>query len=216
MTNSKRTASLNDVLANYAHASQEFDAKVLQDFIERHPEHARSLQRYAQVQLSSVPATPEEVDSEPLSDEEMLPRQSKLLQRMQQLRGNPSASDAAEAARKLASISGEKAMQAATVAVFGSCEHGEDLFLLFVMDSASEVRDVPNWFYEELGAHVRVAPAALQAGIALRRQQPANFPRFSANEKPTEPQSITWEQAVENCITDDAMKKAILERAKRS
>ena len=100
MTNSKRTASLNDVLANYAHASQEFDAKVLQDFIERHPEHARSLQRYAQVQLSSVPATPDEVDSEPLSDEEMLPRQSKLLQSMQQLRGNPSASDAAAAAHK--------------------------------------------------------------------------------------------------------------------
>lgn len=216
MTNSNRTASLDKVLADYTHASQEFDAKVLQGFIDRFPEHAQALQRYAHIQLTSVPATPEEVDSERLSDEEMLPRQSKLLQRMQQLRQVPSAFDASEAARKLASISGEQAMQVAAVAVFGSCDHGEDLLLLSVTESVSEVRGVPDWFYEELGTHVGVTPAALVAGMEMRKQQSAGLQRFSAKEKPVAPPSITWEQAVDDCITDDAAKKRILGRSKRS
>lgn len=214
MTNIKHSTSLDKVLDDYAHASQEFDAKVLKTFIEKYPEHARSLQRYAQVQLTSVPANSEEIDNEPLSDEEMLPRQSRLLQRMQQLRGNPSSSNATETASKLASISGEKAMQAATVAVFGSHEHGEDLLLLSVIE-ATEVRGVPDWFYKELGTHVRIDPATLRASNASTWRQ-AVGQRFSAKEKPTESPPITWEEAVEDCITDDAVKKAILERSRHS
>ena len=158
MSNSKRTSRLDEVVADYAHASQEFDVKVLQAFIDKYPEYARDLQRYAYIQLTSVPATPQEVDNEPLSAEEMLPRQSKLLKRMQQLRGAPSALDASEAAGKLVSISGEQAIRAAAITVFGSCEHGEDLLLLSVTESVSEVRAVPDWFYEELGTHVGAAP----------------------------------------------------------
>lgn len=216
MTNSKRATNLDEVLADYAHASQEFDAKVLKAFIDKYPEHARALQRYAHIQLTSVPATLNEVDFEALSDEEMLPRQSKLLQRMQQLRGMPSASDASEAAGRLASISGEKAMQAAAISVFGSWEHGEDLLLLSVTDSTSEVRGVPDWFYERLGSHVGSTPAALIAGIAMKRQQPAALQRFSSKEKLKEPPPITWEQAVEDCITDEAEKNAILEHSRLS
>src|SRR5262245_31349470 len=130
MTNSKRTASLDEVLADYAHAAAKFDPNVLQTFIDKYPEHSRALQRYAHIQLTSVPATQDEINSEPLSDDEMLPRQSRLLQRMQQLRGTPSASDTSEALKGLASISGENAIQAATAAVFGSSEEGQDLLLL--------------------------------------------------------------------------------------
>jgi hypothetical protein len=144
MTNTNRTSSLDEVLVGYADASQEFDATVLQAFINRYPEHAQALQRYAHVQLTSVPATADEVGSEPLSEEEMLPRQSKLLQRIQQLRGTPSANDASETAAKLATISGEQALQEAANAVFGSFKHGEDLLLLAVTESTSEVRDVPE------------------------------------------------------------------------
>ncbi len=215
MTNSKHTASLDEVLADYAHASQEFDAKVLQAFIDKYPEHARALQCYAHIQLTSMPATPEEIDEESLSDEEMLPRQSRLLQRMQQQRRVPSASDASEAAGKLASISGEQAVQAAAIAVFGSCEHGEDLLLLSVTESVVD-RGVPDWFYEELGIHVGATPAALLVGMAMKRQPSGVLQRFSAKGKPTEPPSMTWEQAVEDCITDDAVKSAILKRPKRS
>lgn len=214
MTNSKRTAGLDEVLADYAHASQDFDAKVLQAFIEKYPEHARALQRYAQVQLTSVPATPEEVDNEPLSDAEMLPLQSKLLQRMQELRGSPTAADSTEASKKLASISGDAATRAATVAVFGACEHGQDLLLLSVTDSPSAIERVPDWFFEELGAHVGLPPAAVQAGMAMKRQ-PQGLQRHSAKGKPVELPPMTWEQVVEECITDEAVKKAILDKASR-
>jgi hypothetical protein len=212
MTNSKRTASLDEVLADYAHASPEFDAKVLQTFIEKYPEQAGALQRYAQIQLTSVPATAEEADSEVLSDEEMLLQQSKLLQCMQKLRGDPSASDLAHARSKLSSISGEQATRAATVAIFGSCEHGEDLLFLSVTDSPSEVQDVPGWFYERLGSHLEVPPAAIVATVASRRR-PSRLLRFSTREKPAESPPITWKQAVEECITDSAIQRSILERS---
>lgn len=215
MNNSKRTASLDEVLADYGRASREFDAKVLQTFIDKYPEHARALQRYAHVQLTSVPATPDEINDVPLPTEEILPRQSLLLQRMQQLRGSASAADANEAAAKLASISGERAMQAAAIAVFGAYEHGEDLLLLSVVESASDVRDVPDWFIHDLSTHVGVVATALIEGMAINRQQSVGLQRFSAKEKPNRPAPMTWEQVVEDCITNDAVKRVILERAKR-
>ncbi|WP_157641993.1 hypothetical protein [Burkholderia ubonensis] len=215
MTNTKRTASLDEVLADYAHASKEFDAKVLRTFLEQHPEHAGALQRYAQVQLTSVPATTDEVDNEPLTEEEMLPLQSKLLQRMQQLRGAPSASELEQASSKLASISGERATQAAATAIFGSWEHGEDLLLLSITESASGAHHVPDWFYEELGSHLGLTATAIQASLDSRIQ-PTRLQRFSTRGKPAESPQITWEQAVEDCITDDAVKRSILERSSRS
>jgi uncharacterized membrane protein len=77
---------LDQVLASYAEASEKFDAQVLHDYIERYPKFADALNRYAQVQLSSVRATAEEIAKTDMSDEELLPMQSKLLQRLQQLR----------------------------------------------------------------------------------------------------------------------------------
>jgi hypothetical protein len=212
--NTKRNPSLDEVLADYAGASQEFDAEVLQAYIDRYPDYARALQRFAQVQLTSVPATPEEVDNEPVSDEEMLPRQSKLLQRMQQLRSGSNSADTKNAERKLASISGEKALQAAVVAVFASYEHGEDLLLLSVVDAKNEMKDVPQWFYEGLGSHLSISPADLQACILAKwRQSSSNsVQRFSSKEKPVDLYFITWVDAVEDCITDHLVKRSILER----
>lgn len=213
MTTIKHSASLDQVLDDYANASPEFDAKVLKDFIEKYPEHARALQRYAQVQLTSEPATPEEIAKESVSDHEMLPRQSKLLQRMQQLRGTTSPSDESKAAQKLASITGEKAIQAASIAVFGACDHGEDLLLLSFMEASSEVRDVPDWFYKELGTYVHIDPALLRASNASNWRQSVGQ-KYSTKEKPKESYPITWEEAVEQCITDEVVKKAILERSR--
>ena len=214
MTNSKRPASLDEVLSDYAHATQDFDAKVLQAFIEKYPEHARALQRYAQVQLTSVPATREEVDNEPISDDEMLPLQSKLLQRMGELRGDPTAADSTGAAKKLASISGDAATRAATMAVFGATEHGEDLLLLSVTDSPSDIQGVPDWFFESLGSHVGLPGPAIQAGMTLKRQ-PLGLQRHSSRSKPVDQSPMTWEQVVDECISDEAVKSAILDRGRR-
>lgn len=215
MTNSKRTASLDDVLVDYERASQAFDAKVLQTFINEYPQHADALRRYAHVQLTFVPATAEEIERESLSDTEMLPRQSKLLQRLQLLRGTPSASDTSEALDGLASISGENAIQAAASAVFGSAGHGEDMLLLCVVDSPSEVQDVPDWFFENLGEHIHVSPAAVAAAMAMKRQQSHQPLRFSSPGKPIAPESRRWNEVLQECITDDTIQSAILARGSR-
>lgn len=209
----KYVTNLDQVLDDYAQASPEFDAKVLKNYIEKYPDHAQALQRYAQVQLTSEPATAEEIANETVSDQEMLPQQSKLLQRMQQLRENSAVSGELEAAKKLESITGEKAIQAASIAVFGSYDHGEDLLLLSVIEGSSEVSNVPDWFYKGLGAHVHIDPALLQASNSSSWRQTANQ-RYSAKEKPIEVPPITWEEVVEQCITDEVVKKAILDRSR--
>lgn len=214
MTNTKRTASLDEVLADYALASQEFDAKVLQDFVDRYPEHSRALQRYAYIQLSSLPATPEEIDEEECPTVEMLGRQSKLIQRMQKLRGSHAASDVSDAIEKLSSISGDTAARTAAIAVFGSYGHGEDLLLFSLTDYGSSVKDVPDWVYERLGEHIGIVPGALiSAGMAMKRAQFSASQRFSSKIKPVEQSSVTWAQVIEDCITDDEVKKSILNRS---
>lgn len=72
MTNSK-PAELDKVLEEYALASEDFDANVLHSFVGKYPEHAPALRRYAQVQLTFVEPTREEIEAEELTDDEMLP-----------------------------------------------------------------------------------------------------------------------------------------------
>ena len=212
----KHTESLDEILANYRDASETFDPKVLHDFLQRYEEHADALNRYAQVQLSSLRATPAEVAEVELSDEEMLPMQSKMLERLQQQRAAAipaSASnggDAQAVSSGLGTISGNKAIEAATVAVFGACNHGQDDLLLLVMEPPGVV-DVPEWVYSGLAAHVNIPKSSLQAG--LRSRMAAGAQRFSSAGKPADTEALTWEQAVQQAITDHSTQQAILRKS---
>lgn len=216
MTNSKPTADLDEILDEYARASDVFDAKILHSFIEKYPEYAKPLQRYAQVQLTFKQPTRDEVEAEKLTEEEMLPVQSKLLQRLQQLRGTPSAADIATASEKIAAISGDIGVEDAARAIFLSADHGEDLLLVSVADSSSPVKGVPNWFYEGLGNRVGCPAAAVVQALAMKRQRHIGTQRFSTYDKLSEGPPVTWEQLVDECITDKEVKKEILERSARS
>ena len=209
MTNSKRKMNLDEVLASYALAAPEFDANVLQCFVNEHPEHARALRRYAQLQLTSVPASREEVEQEDVGDDELLPLQSKVLQKMQALRGVPPSEEVGAAIAKLNSISGETATREATLAVFGAVGHGQDTLLLCVVEPPG-VNGVPSWFDDRLGKHISVPAGVLRAGINLSRQA-ARTQRFSASEKLEEALPVSWEDAVRECIDDEIVQRTILE-----
>ena len=56
--------SLDDIIGDYGRASQAFDAKVLQSFIDGYPQHADALRRYAHAQLTFATATNEEIEQE--------------------------------------------------------------------------------------------------------------------------------------------------------
>ena len=216
MIYSKPIVDLDTVLDAYASSSETFDANVLNDFIEKYPQHAKSLQRYAQVQLTFKQPTRKEVEAVQLNDEELLPQQSKLLERMQQLRGTPSPADIEAAGKKLASISGETGVADAALAIFKSIDHGEDILLVSITDSTSPVRGVPKWFYDDFGRHLNCSSAALGSALAMKRQQHIGAQRFSTQDKLAEGPPISWEQLIEECITDEAVKQEILERSKRS
>ena len=163
--NRNQSEGLDQVLASYAEASEQFDARVLHDYIQRYPKFADALNRYAQVQLSSVRATADDVATTDLSDDELLPMQSKLLQQLQQLRGSLGAGegDGKDAAKKLAAIKGAKATEAAARAVFGGIGDGEDDLLLLVTEPTPGISDVPDWVYSELGGHLGVSSAGMRA-----------------------------------------------------
>lgn len=216
MINSKPNAELDQVLEEYVLASETFDATVLHSFIEKYPGHAQQLRRYAQVQLTFLRPTREEVEAEELTDEEILPQQSKLLQRMQQLRGTASPVDVAAAGEQLVAISGEAQVLNVAQAIFASADHGEDLLLVSVTDSSSPVKGVPDWFYEGLGNYMGCPSAAVVQALSLKRQQHVGAQRFSTQDKLKEPPSTTWEQLVEDCITEEEVKRQILERTERS
>jgi hypothetical protein len=209
--NRNHSEGLDQVLASYAEASEKFDARVLHDYIQRYPKFADALNRYAQVQLSSVRATAEEITKIDMSDDELLPMQSKLLERLQQLRLPIGAGeeDGKDAAEKLAAIKGAKATEAAAIAVFGGIDCGQDDLLLLVTEPTPGISDVPDWVYSGLGGYLGVSFAGLRAGIASR----IGAQRFSASGKPVNANPLTWEEAVEQSITDEATKQAILRRS---
>jgi hypothetical protein len=209
MSNSKRKMTLDDVLASYALAAPEFDANVLQDLVNEHPEHASALRRFAQLQLTSVAATPEEVEEENVGDDELLPLQSKILQKMQALRGVPSSDEMEKVAKKLGSISGMAATRAATLAVFGAIEHGEDTLLLCVIEPPG-VTDVPEWFFVRLGSHIAVPAGVLKASLSLMKQG-SRVQRYSASEKLVAAEPVSWIEAVRDCINDEKVLRTILE-----
>lgn len=209
MSNSTRKMNLDDVLASYALAAPEFNANVLQTFVNEHPEHAPALRRYAQLQLTSVPATPEEVEQESVSDGELLPLQSKILQKMQALRGVPSAEETESVAKKLGAISGMAATRAATLAVFGTVEHGEDTLLLSVIEPPG-VNDAPEWVFVRLGNHMAVPPGVLKAGLSLIKRG-ARMQRYSASERLVAAEPMSWVEAVRDCIDDEKVQRTILE-----
>lgn len=212
MTNSKHIASLDEVLADYAQASRKFDPKVLQTFVQKFPEHASSLQRYAHIQMTSAPASAEELAREEVGDEELLPLQSKLLQRLQELRGSPSDAEVDQAVSRLAKIADSDATDAAAAAVFGSCEHGEDILFLTITESGAPIESTPSWVYARLGGYVGASMPVVQAALA-KRGHVARQQRHSSRTKPVHSPPMTWKDAVEQCITDEATRKAILERA---
>lgn len=209
--NRNQSEGLDQVLASYAEASEQFDARVLRDYIQRYPNFADALNRYAQVQLSSDRATADDVAKTDLSDDELLPMQSKLLQQLQQLRRPLDAGDedGKDAAKKLAAIKGAKATEAAAKAVFGGVRCGEDDLLLLVTEPTPGISDVPDWVYLGLGGHLGVSLAGVRAGIAST----FGAQRFSASNKPINVNPLTWEEAVEQSITDEATKQAILRRS---
>lgn len=209
MSNSKREMNMDDVLASYALAAPEFNANILQDFVKQYPEHAPALRRYAQLQLTSVPATPEEVQQESVSDDELLPLQSEILQKMQALRGVPSSEEMEDVEKKLRSISGMAATRAASLAVFGTVEHGEDTLLLCVIEPPG-VNDVPEWFFVRLGNHISVPAGVLKASLRQIKGG-ARVQRYSASGNLVAAEPLSWAEAVRDCIDDDKVQRTILE-----
>lgn len=161
------------------------------------------------MQLTSLPASRAEVEQEDVSDDEVLPLQSKVLQKMQALRGVPLSAESGDAMAKLNSISGASATRDATLAVFGAIGHGQDTLLLCVVEPPG-VSGVPDWVYDRLGNHTHVSSGALRAGLTLSRQA-ARTQRFSASEKLEEAQPMSWEDAVRECIDDEIVQRTILE-----
>lgn len=196
MNHHGQDATLDDVLAEYAGAAQGFDARVLQELVDRYPDYAPALHRYAQVQLSSARATDGEIAAEALMSAEQDALQLGLRARME-----------SRTAKKLEHLSGEQGLQAAATAVFGACRHGEDMLLMLIKDSG--IADVPGWILERLAQYVDAPLAMLRQSLPLQ----AHTQRYSG--KPVMPAPVSWTEAVAACITDEETRRALLDDTPR-
>jgi hypothetical protein len=95
--------SLDEILNAYSKAAPEFDAAVLQSFVDAHPVHGQALLCYAQMQLISRPASREEVEQEEIDDDQMAASVESLHAKMADLRSTAAPvapqDDARDAAR---------------------------------------------------------------------------------------------------------------------
>jgi hypothetical protein len=187
-----QNTSLDDVLAEYASAAEGFDAQVLQELVDRYPDHAPALHRYAQVQLASARAEESEIAAEVLSPLEMPALQNKLRERMDSL-----------ATKKLEEISGEQRLRAAATAIFGACQHGEDMLLMLIKDSG--IRDVPVWVFDRLAKYVDVPLSMIRQALPLQAHAQ------SYKGKPRKSAPVSWAEAVDACIADEKTRRALLD-----
>jgi hypothetical protein len=186
-----QNSTLDDVLAEYANAAEGFDAKVLQEMVDRYPDHAPALHRYAQVQLASARADEGEIAAEAIPAPEMPALQNKLRERMDSL-----------ATKKLENISGEQGLRAAATAIFGACQHGEDMLLMLIKDSG--IRDVPGWVFERLAKYVDVPLSMIRQALPLQAHAQ------SYKGKPVKSAPVSWAEAVDACIADEETRRALL------
>jgi hypothetical protein len=192
MNHRNQDTTLDDVLAEYASAAEGFDAKVLQELVDRYPDHAPALHRYAQVQLASVRADQGEIAAEALSATEMPALQHRLREKMGSL-----------ATKKLEGISGEQGLRAAATAVFGACQHGEDMLLMLIKDSG--IRDVPGWVFDRLAKYVDLPMSMIRQALPLQAHAQ------SYKGKPTKSAPVSWAEAVAACIADEETRRALLD-----
>jgi len=68
----------------------------------------------------------------------------------------------------LAQIADSDATDAAAAAVFGSCEHGEDILFLTITESEAIIESTPSWVYARLGDYVGSSMSVVQAALAKR------------------------------------------------
>lgn len=187
-----QNATLDDVLAEFANAAEGFDARVLQELVGRYPDYASALHRYAQVQLVSARANESEIAAEVLTATEMPALQDKLRERMGSL-----------ATRKLEDISGEQGLRAAATAIFGACQHGEDMLLMLIKDSG--IRDVPGWVLDRLAKYVDVPLSMIRQALPLQAHAQ------SYKGKPAKSAPVSWAEAVTACVADEKTRRALLD-----
>jgi hypothetical protein len=192
MNHRNQNTSLDDVLAEYANAAEGFDAKLLQELVDRYPHHAPALHRYAQVQLASARAEENEIAAEVLSASVMPALRDRLRERMGSL-----------VTKKLEEISGEQGLRTAATAIFGACQHGEDMLLMLIKDSG--IRDVPGWVFDRLAKYVDVPLSMIRQALPLQAHAQ------SYRGKPTKSAPVSWAEAVAACIADEETRRSLLD-----
>ena len=101
------------------------------------------------------------------------------------------------------------ATRAATLAVFGAVDHGEDTLLLCVIEPPG-VNDVPEWFFDRLGNYIAVPAGVLKAGLSFMKQG-TGVQRYSASKNLVAAEPASWAETVRNCIDDEKVQRTILE-----
>jgi len=203
----KTTISLDKVLREYSDASENFDADILGEFLNRYPEYAERLRNYASVWLMSRCATAEEIASEVVPDEEMLPIQSRLLSRLYSLKDSQAQTeDLGVVIERLKDIKGAQEFDRIALAVLGDFESDEEELLIAEYIDPGLVEE-PSWIKEGFGKVLGCLPELVPVVLVEYRSQFTHH--YSANGKPVKSEPRSWADAVESLSVSKERKKML-------
>lgn len=203
----KTTVSLDDVLHEYSDASENFDADILDEYINRYPEYADRLRNYASVWLMSRCATPEEIASEVVPEQEMLKTQSRLLSRLHSMKeSNNRTEEVGVVIERLKNIKGTQEFDRVAQIILGDFESDDEELLIEEYIDPGLVKE-PFWIKERFGEVLECSPELVPIALVEYRSQVSHH--YSANGKPAKIKPRNWIDAVESLSISQARKKML-------
>ena len=203
----KTAISLDEVLREYSDATENFDADILDEYLNRYPDYAERLRNYASVWLMSSFATPDEIASEVVPDQEMLVMQSKLLSRLHSLKpSKEQTKDIGKVIERLNSIKGIEEFDRVTRKVLGNLEsEEEELLIEEYLDPGLEKE--PSWIKERLSQVLGCLPEVIPVALFQYRLQVSHH--YSSTGKPVKKKPRSWVDAVEELTVSNERKKTL-------
>jgi hypothetical protein len=211
MTNYIRSDLRNadEVIEAFSNATIEFDQIIFQQYLLTYPQYAERLKRYAQAWLLSTRASEEEINSQDIPLDEMLPIQSRLLALWQKSSVTEFTNDEQEALRRLTKAANRDGIASLTRKVLKSESEEEEPLMIEYFRRGLE--GVPRFINARLGHELNCgAGVLLQALSKYRTASVGNQMFHSADAKPTIRPPRTWREAVEELDVSEIRKSELM------
>ena len=197
------------VVQAFAHASEDFDADILDAYLKEYPHHAERLKSYAQVWLMSRRASPDEIAETTVPADRMLRAQSRMLMAWEQSTAETGTVDFAAAAAVFHQFSGGDGLKSLAQILLDSMDDDESVLAVEYLDIG--LKNVPVRREKRVANKVGIPFELLPQAMAKYRSLGQAQTFHSARDKPLIVPLRSWEEAVADLPVSEERKKELLQ-----